>query len=264
MLLMRRLSEGEKRTVRHWAMEFVVVVAGVLLALWLQGWWERRQALSDLRAAEDAIHDEVRLALEQLMWRKAISKCHIERLELLKSMLLTSGDDWPGLQTNALMARAPVPESVFPGVYFRPYDSFTTAAWNSALATGALAPMDRKRFAKLVAIYDQIETWKGARDDENEAVSALAPLSFPVTLTPEMRGKFLEGLYRVDRARFSFAFPGAADLAGAMRDLGWDDATEIDRAIAKDNAETNAAGFVWRKCVAAVQNPFRQQPQRPI
>lgn len=260
MLTMRRFTDDQKKSVRHWAMEFVVVVVGVLLALWLQGWWERQRALSDMRAAEEAIHDEVRTALEALVWRKAISKCHIDRLSLLKSMLLKGDDSWPGLQENPLTVRSPVPQSIFPGVYFRPADAFTTAAWSSALTSGALAPMDRERFAKLVAVYDQIEAWRRARDDETEAVSALGALAFPIRLTPELRAQFLQSLYRVDRARFSFGFPSPADLAESMRELGWNDAVEIDRGIRRDNEESNRLGFVWRRCLSQPLNPFRERP----
>ena len=73
-MLMRRFTDDQKRGLRHWAMEFVVVVAGVLLALWLQEWGQRRRAISDMRAAEGAIHDEVRTALESIMWRQAIAR----------------------------------------------------------------------------------------------------------------------------------------------------------------------------------------------
>ena len=81
MALLRKLNEDEKRNVRHWAMEFVVVVAGVLLALWLQEWVESRQSLENMRAAEDAVHDEVRASLTSLIWREAISTCHRDRAE---------------------------------------------------------------------------------------------------------------------------------------------------------------------------------------
>ena len=258
MLMMRRLTDDERRGVRHWAMEFVIVVVGVLLALWLQQWGERRRALADMRDAEAAIHDEVRTALQQMMWRKAISKCHIDRQELLKSMLLKSGENWPGLEENALAVSARrIPESVIPSVYSRPLDTLTTAAWTSALTTGALAPMDRDKFTKLVAIYDQIETWRNARDDETDAVSKMSPLAFPMRLTPELKAQMLESVYRVDRARFTFAMASPADFAASMRELGGDDTAAVDRQIRKDTAETIAMGFVWRKCVVPVENPFR-------
>jgi hypothetical protein len=48
-----------------------------------------------------------------------------------------------------------------------------------------------------------------------------------------------------------------------MREMGWDDTAEVDRQIRKDTAETNAMGFVWRKCVVPVENPFRaSRPKR--
>ena len=56
MALLRKLSVDERRSVRHWAMEFVVVVAGVLLALWLQEWMQRHRAVQDMHSAEVAIH----------------------------------------------------------------------------------------------------------------------------------------------------------------------------------------------------------------
>ena len=42
MLGLRQLTDDQKKNVRHWGMEFVVVVISVLLALWLQQWGERR------------------------------------------------------------------------------------------------------------------------------------------------------------------------------------------------------------------------------
>ena len=57
MALLRRLTTDQRRTVAHWGMELVVVVAGVLIALWLQAWAEHRREVRDMAAAEAAIHD---------------------------------------------------------------------------------------------------------------------------------------------------------------------------------------------------------------
>src|SRR3982751_1686185 len=153
MALLRTLTSDERRTIGHWAMELVVVVAGVLIALWLQGWAEHRRAIQDMAVAEDAIHDEIRQSLFNLIWRDAISLCHIERAQLLKSMLLAGQSQWPGVTENALvdrnMTQATGVTSVVQGVYQRPYEGFSTAAWTSALTTGALAPMNREPFPQL-------------------------------------------------------------------------------------------------------------------
>lgn len=259
MALLRRLTGDEQRTVRHWAMEFIVVVAGVLLALWLQDWGEQRKALDAMEAAEAAVHDEVRETLTSLIWREAIRKCHRDRTQLILDRLLDSNNHWPGINENVLSpAVGKLPTSVAPGIYQRPVDTFTDSAWTSALATGAFAPMDRKRFSQLVSLYDQIEFLRKTREIEDDAASRLSPLVHPLELTPDLRAEMLRGVYDLDRTRFVFEFQGnPADFATAMRRLGWNDAAEIDRSIIEGDRDTAQRGIKFRPCVVKEKNPFR-------
>jgi hypothetical protein len=260
MALLRKLTGEQRRTVRHWAMELVVVIAGVLIALWVQEWAERRRATRDMGAAEEAIHAEVRGVLTQLIWREVISQCHIDRAEKLKNMLLAGRSEWPGITENALLridlSQATGVQTVVPGVYQRPYDVPTMAAWNSALATGALAPMDRERFGRLVELYSQIEYLRANREREDRAASILSGLSLPQQITPETRTHMLQALYEVDTARFMFRYAGASPLAELMQKLGWDDKAEIDRWIAEDQADEAWRRNSWRPCVQPHRNPF--------
>lgn len=259
MALLRKLTADERRSAGHWVMEFVVVVVGVLIALWLQEWAERRQQRQNLQAAEDAIHDEVTETLMSLIWRQAISRCHRERAELLQSQLLKSGPQWPGLHGNALVSEmGTLPGTVAPSVYQRPVDTFTNSAWTSALATGALAPMDRDRFAQLIVLYDQIELMRRTREIEDDGAAKLSPLGYPLLLTPELRAEMLRGVYDIDRTRFVFSFQGSpVEFAELMRPLGWDDAAEIDRRIAQSNKGIAERRLKFRPCVAKQKNPFR-------
>ncbi|MCL6697796.1 hypothetical protein LZ496_03220 [Sphingomonas sp. NSE70-1] len=259
MLGLRQLTDDQKKNVRHWGMEFVVVVIGVLLALWLQQWGERQQELADMHAAEDAIHDELRAALSSLMWREAISQCHIDRAKLLQSKIAAGSNSWPGLNENALALQMEgiMTSSVAPSVYQRPVEPLTNAAWTSALATGALGPMDRERFAKLVGLYAQVDLMRAARDREDVAAAALSPLGNPLTLTPELKAHMLEAIYQVDRSRFTFGLVNSRDFAAEMKSLGWDDTSQMDRLIEEEVKDTAAEGFKWRPCVAPVRNPFK-------
>lgn len=255
--MLRRLSADQQRNVRHWAMEFVVVVAGVLLALWLQQWGERRHAMQDMAVAEDAIHAELRETLKNLIWREAIGQCHVDRLELLKSMLLADGSRWPGLSENALiensLKEATGVQPVVQGVYQRPNVPFPTAAWNSALTTGALAPMDRKRFAMLTDIYAAVQFLAENQERENRSATTLSALALPQELTPATRTTMLGALYEVDTSRFMFAYAGP-EFAEGMKELGWNDKAEIDQWIAEDRIEERRSK--WRPCVKPARNPF--------
>lgn len=258
--MLRRLTADEQRSVRHWAMEFVVVVAGVLLALWLQQWGEQRRARQDMAAAEEAIHDEVRESLTNLIWREAISQCHVERTELLKTMLLAKDNRWPGVTESTLIknsiSQATGVQTVIQGVYQRPFEPFLTAAWDSALTTGALAPMDRHRFAKLTAIYAQLRFMSEVQERENRAATTLSALALPQELTPETRTMMLSALYEVDTTRFMFVYQGASVLAEGMKGLGWDDKAEIDRWIEEQRTADFRRDAQWRSCVKPERNPF--------
>jgi hypothetical protein len=258
--MLRRLSADQQRSVRHWAMEFVVVVTGVLLALLLQDWGEHRRAWKEMAGAEDAIHEEVRASLENLIWRQAISQCHIDRAQRLKSMLMAGGNRWPGLSENALLrndlSQATGVQTVIQGVYQRPFEPFPTAAWQSALTTGSLAPMDRQKFAKLTGIYALLQFMTDTQEREYRAASTLSALSLPQQLTPETRTAMLGALYDVDSTRFMFSYQGAPELSARMKEIGWNDKAEIDRWIAKDQAEQIKQGAKWRPCVKPERNPF--------
>jgi hypothetical protein len=240
-------------------MELLIVVAGVLIALWLQEWVEQRRALEDMRSAETAVHDEVRATLQSLIWREAIRRCHRERAQLLYSRLLESGDHWPGVKENALTEDlGTLPGSVTRSVYPRPVDVFTDAAWTSALTTGALGRIDRNRFDRLVTLYDRIQYLRRTREIEDQAAARLSPLSEPLELTPDLRAEMLQAVYDIDRTRFAFELQGSpTDFAASMRRLGWNDAAEIDRWIAEDKRNDARIGMKFRPCIAPAKNPFR-------
>jgi hypothetical protein len=213
-----------------------------------------------MAAAEDAIHEEVRATLTSLVWRQVISRCHLERARLLKTMLLQPGRHWPGVYENALLrnqlSEATGVDTIMPGVYQRPFDAFSTAAWSSALTTGALAPMDHQRFGQLVSLYDQIELLKENQKRENDAAATLSALSLPQELTADSRTRMFQALYQLDTTRFFFAFRGAQPFADAMKKLGWNDKAAIDKFIAEDRAEDFAHAAKWRPCIQPYRNPF--------
>jgi hypothetical protein len=266
MFWFSKLSAERRRTIGHWLMELAIVVLGVVIALWLQQLGERRQAHRDMAAAEEAIHEEVRANLINLLWREAIGKCHLERVQKLKSMLLETGSRWPGLTENALLrnsiSEATGVQSVVPGVYQRPGDSFTSSAWNSALARGALMPMDRDRFGLMVRLYDQIQLLSEARAREDRAAATLSALTLPQELTSDTRTRMLQALYELDASRFFFILAARDNLAAGMMELGWNDKAEIDHWIREDQAIDQREGVLWRPCVARVRNPFARPVAR--
>jgi hypothetical protein len=174
-------------------------------------------------------------------------------------MLMKTGNHWPGLDENALLRNSlteatGIPK-VVPGIYQRPSDNLSMAAWNSALTTGALAPIDKERFAKLTAFYDQIQFLISNGERENRAVATLSALGLPQELTPETRTQMLAALSELDNSRFVFNL-NTEEFVESMRRLGWNDRAEVDRWIREDEAEDRRLGTQWRPCRKRVRNPF--------
>lgn len=265
MPMLRRLSDDEKRSVRHWAMEFVVVVIGVLIALWLQQIVEQRRERSNMRVAEEAIHREVRDALLIIMGRDAIDLCLAERAQLIRRGMVESGPRWPAMTEHTTAMGGPV-SGVVTGVYHTLGGEFSTAAWESALTTGALAPMDRDRFARLVALYAQIDLMRRSAAQEEDAIRVLSSLANPIQLTPEIRSQMLQAVWRVERSRWTFTnYVSSRAFADAMRELGWDDRAEIDRFIKEIDGQVfqreDNEVVRPRACQARLRNPFYEAAQ---
>jgi len=66
----------------------------------------------------------------------------------------------------------------------------------------------------------------------------------------------LGALYEVDTSRFMFTYQGASALADRMKELGWNDKSEVDRWIAEEQANDRKQGSKWRPCVKPERNPF--------
>jgi len=175
-------------------------------------------------------------------------------------MLSEKRRDWPGLNEDALLqnrlSEATGIELVVPGVYQRPHDAIRSTAWNSALTTGALTPMDPKRFADLNAVYTQLQFLTRNAEREDRAAAVLSALSVPQELTPETRTRMFQALYEIDTARFMFRLVGASALADSMKALGWNDRAEIDQYIADGRADDKKLGRKWRPCIQPERNPF--------
>ena len=132
--MLRKLNEGQKRTVAHWLMEFAVVVLGVLLALWLQ---ERANAASDalrMRAAEDAIHAELDDNLMILVAHTAVDRCLSDRLGVIEDHIRTNTHA-AAITGHPLMKPLGPPDGKNVDIIYVFFDMrVQDTAWNSALA----------------------------------------------------------------------------------------------------------------------------------
>ncbi|MCL6699535.1 hypothetical protein LZ496_12160 [Sphingomonas sp. NSE70-1] len=255
--MLRKLSKGQRRNIAHWAMEFVVVVAGVLLALWLQQKVTDANNRSAALVSEAAIRDELDNNLMILVMQNVVADCRRERLEVIEGML--EGHSPSRVIPGPLFMTAPaVPKH--PTVYgFFALDVSDTA-WRAAIANGSVNSMEPERYRSIADIYSTFDQVRQALATDREAGNTLQILSYQATLTPELRGQLTKS-YFTARSNLGLLTEGisATGVAEQMRSLGWNDRERLDELIGKAKGDMKGFGFTLKPCAKPFVNPFLQQ-----
>jgi hypothetical protein len=237
-------------------MEFVVVVAGVLLALWLQERVTNANKQSDAKAAEAAIRDELDSDLLVLVAQNAVGDCRKTRLDQIERRL---EDDGP---TELILSHWGITASSrpkHPTVYGFFALDVTDTAWRSAMANGSVSAMNPERFKSIADLYANFDQVRDALATDRDAGNTLQILSYQRTLTPELRGELIKAYFtaRANRAFLTEGLP-AAELARKMRKLGWDDKQHLDALIDGAKQDMRRFGFKFEPCAKPFVNPFNR------
>jgi hypothetical protein len=259
--MLRRLSEGQKRNIAHWAMEFVVVVAGVLLALWLQELANDLSRRADAERAEAAIRDEVDENLMGLVALQAMDVCRRDRLREIDRVLQAGGNAAP-LLDNVLLdidSNARISNQQRQVVYGTLNGDLLDTAWQSANASGTLSAVDPARYRALANLYATFALIQQTIETHRNAAAKLQLLAYGTPLTPEVRASLVEAqtIATQNWAFFHDAGPAFTPrgVATAMKDLGWDDRNRMDALIRRAQSEVEL-GFPLKPCHAPFKNPF--------
>lgn len=256
---MRGLDAERLKSIRHWAMELVVVVTGVLLALWAQEWAQDRERRDRTEAAMESIRSEARENLSLLMFKRSLDQCLVDREIEIRDALNAPGRLWRPITESNLVEKQIEILKAQPiiGVLSRQGDPMQTSAYRSALATGALTALDREKFEALAQLYANFDQINVEEEKGDQSIRTLAALGQPITLTPEIRALMLGELYSADRSRFAIRYALNNGLADIMRRIGWNDERWFDEQIAASEREQKANGINWKPCKEEVANPFR-------
>jgi hypothetical protein len=252
--MLRKLSEGQRRTIAHWAMEFIVVVVGVLLALWLQQWATSANKRSDAKAAEAAIRDELDRNLLVLVLHDAVADCRRERLDEIQRRFESGAPAAPILSGSFITVSQPPKH---PAVYGFFSVDVTDTAWRGAISNGSVSAMAPERFASIADIYATFDSVGKALRSDADAAYSLQVLSYDVPLTPEVRASLIRA-YSTAHANLGFLTGGLSGpvIAKQMSAIGWDDRKHMDVLISGVKRDMRGFGFKFKPCAKPLMNPF--------
>ena len=258
--MLRRLDEGQRRNIAHWAMEFVVVVAGVMLALWLQELVTQANRKDDALKAQAAIRDELDDNLMLLIVNKATATCRKDRLIQIDELLRAGNTSVPIdsheiLDLNQKARISPFQQRVVWGSWM--IDASDTA-WRGALANGSLAAIDPDRFRAIAGLYAQYAQIQKLVDSDRESSERLQVLAYGTALTPELRANLIAAHTQATRSWVAFDDSGSPRAMATMKRLGWDDGERIDERIRRIRSEAARLQQAYKSCAKPFENPFDQ------
>lgn len=257
--MLRKLSEGQKRNIAHWTMEFVVVVAGVLLALWLQEIANDLGRRADAQRAEAAIRDELDDNLLLLITSKATAHCRKNRLTEIDAMLRTGNTAVPIESHEVLDLKQKARISPFQQrqVWGSWLIDTSDTAWRGALANGSLAAMDPSRFRGIADLYARFAQVQKLIDRDRESSEKLQVLAYGTALTPELRASLIAAHTAATRSWISLEDAGdPRAVAREMKRLGWNDRARLDGRIGRLKAELARLQQTFKPCAKPFENPF--------
>jgi len=261
MIRPRHLSEDTKKNLRHWGMELIVVVVGVLLALWAQAWFENRSDQLRVAEATQAIRDEVAYDVAVVEVLDALGACHDEQSQFIRRLLLDRDGAWSGIRRRAVRAN-PEDGEQYSSFYEGTLMQIRNEAWRAALESGAAEKMDdeiAQRFRSAFLSFEAVSEYKGRI---HEARSRLLALTYPVRLSDDAR---LDALTEVGEIDFRNAAIRRSAIYQREEFAAFDfDERElrlIDKAL-DGWGEVVASWGELRPCYVPPRNPMRRSPTR--
>ena len=179
MLKMRIPSLGPryKRELRHWAIELVVVIIGVLLALLAAEWAQDRRGKADADRAQAAIEYEILAAGGGTYNFLSVMPCNIAMLDQIEAAL-----------TNRTELPATLSEG--PGLAFGIVVPLTLAR-DEAASSGAMGYIDPRQRETYGRIYAYLAEISETTNELNSRRNMFAPLVTGQSLTQAERNAML-------------------------------------------------------------------------
>ena len=195
-MILRRITQHVKD--QNWtaiAIDFVIVVIGVGVALMGQQWLADRQRARDLERAEVSLQTDL---FTNYIWAKerlAIQTCRTEAYQLLGDRLLEQGDSWTGMPRKLTES---VIRHVRPSVLRSPSRSWGSITLNAEIARGTLNGMDDDRRDELIRLFAQAEKSERVQDDIQVLQARLKVLANDIPISPQDRLRYYDVLAELD------------------------------------------------------------------
>ena len=197
-MILRRITQHVKE--QNWlavGLDFVIVVAGILIAFQITNWSNARQQAAELERAEASIQTDLQSNYYVAQERLSLADCRVNRIREISERLLQPGDDWQGMPLPRLEAEYDFPLTVDPVLRSssRPWGS---RVWQAELSRGTFSRMDQDRRESLDLLFFQAERIQRLQDEILRLQARLNILSQTTTISRSDRLRYYDTLSEID------------------------------------------------------------------
>ena len=197
-MILRRLTQHVKE--QNWfavTLDFLIVVAGIWVALLVGEWRSDLQKQGDLAKAERAINEEVLRSYFYAYERLAVAPSRKARYRLLGAKLIDKNQKWlgvPSVYGDGTLTK----HRVFSPVLRSPYRPWLHLEWDTALSKGTLDVLDAERRTLLSDHYELVEYLNIAQAAITREEAGLQALTHPLELSVSDRLRYYDTLAKAD------------------------------------------------------------------
>lgn len=193
--MLRFFTARRWRQAGEWLVELLIVVFGVLIALYAQQWASDRQSRRAASDAEARIRDEIYANVINSVERISLHQCLQQRLAQIAERLNAGTNDWKTFaydytDNDLFLVRR---------VYRTPSRNWSDDAYRGALANGALDSVSPERRALWSSLYRAFAKSEMFNVQENDRTSGLNSLWLDGAVLPGDRRELLQLVARLDR-----------------------------------------------------------------
>jgi hypothetical protein len=200
-------------------LDFLIVVAGILIAFQITNWSESRQQMADYRRAEKTIKNDLRTTYWVAKERKNLQDCRVEQVSKLSKLLLEPGDVWLGVPLKEDKAQIEVRS--IPQVLRAPMRGWGSRVWNVELSRGTFDQMEPDLRDALDGVFQSSADAKQLQDQISVLHARLKVLSQPTTLSQQDRLRYLDTLSEIDELSWDLE-DLSSQIAERIEGLDWD------------------------------------------
>lgn len=194
--MLHLLTARRRRQAGEWLVELLIVVFGVLIALYAQQWASDRQSRKAAVEAEARIREEIYGNAMNDAERIALHQCIQRRLGQIAERIGAGANDWKSFaydySDNGLF--------LVRRIYRTPSRSWIDDSYRGALGGGALDSVSAERKALWSQLYRAFAKAQDINDHENALSAELNSLWIDGNLRPEDRRAMVRVVAQLDRA----------------------------------------------------------------